>query len=327
MKIAVTHDSDLGDQGWEDAGEAGRQYLIEHLPEAQVDSVENVPPGQALQDALAGFGDQGYDLVIATGSTNTDDVLKIAEQYPDTVFFTAGQDRTAPNVSQYYAAIEEAHYLMGYAAGKLTESDTIGYVYSFDFLTVRRPMIGFGQGVRASNPDATVRPLPVNSFFDPPLETQAANAVTDAGADVVVGANGGPAVGAALAGRDVPFVGFGVDFSTQFPDVWVGSWLFNWGPMWLEVANSIADGTYEPSVVYRGLAEEGLTLAPWGEWLDPELVAELEDLKGQIESGELDVWAGPIVDTEGNERVPAGGTLEDLDVVRCCDWLSDVYSN
>ncbi len=52
----------------------------------------------------------------------------MARRFPDVKFEHATRVKRAPNVATYSAKFHEGRYIIGQIAGKMTKSNTIGYV-------------------------------------------------------------------------------------------------------------------------------------------------------------------------------------------------------
>ena len=114
-----------------------------------------------------------------------DPTINVAAEFPDTTFVHISGYKTADNVSTVFGGIEEARYLSGMVAGSMTESNILGYVAAFPIPEVIRGINAFAEGARAVNPDAEVRVVWTNTWFGPPQEKEAAEALLDQGADVI----------------------------------------------------------------------------------------------------------------------------------------------
>ena len=79
----------------------------------------------------------------------------------------------------------EARYVTGIVAGKQTKTNTIGFVAAFPIPEVIRAINAFTLGVQSVNPDAKVKVLWTNTWYNPSTEKQAALTLIDAGADVI----------------------------------------------------------------------------------------------------------------------------------------------
>ncbi len=130
-----------------------------------------------------------YDLVIAHGSQFGSVVEELAAEFPE-VSFAWGTDENTfglDNVFAYTAAADEGGFVNGVMAGLMTESNVIGVVGPIEVGDAKLYVDGFVAGVGASNPDATVNVVYIQSFSDVPLATEAAETHIANGADILTG--------------------------------------------------------------------------------------------------------------------------------------------
>ena len=119
-------------------------------------------------------------------SASWNPTLKVAKQFPDVKFEHATGYKRADNVATYNIRFYEGRYIQGVIAGKMTKSGIVGYIGSF-----ADPRSGHGHerlhaGMRTVNPDAKIKIVWVNSWYDPGKEADAAKALIDQGADIIV---------------------------------------------------------------------------------------------------------------------------------------------
>ncbi len=130
-----------------------------------------------------------YDLVIAHGSQFGSVVEELAAEFPE-VSFAWGTDENTfglDNVFAYTAAADEGGYVNGVIAGLMTDSGVIGVVGPIEVGDAKLYVDGFVAGVGASNPEATVNVVYIQSFSDVPLATEAAETHIANGADILTG--------------------------------------------------------------------------------------------------------------------------------------------
>jgi basic membrane lipoprotein Med (substrate-binding protein (PBP1-ABC) superfamily) len=126
--------------------------------------------------------------------------------------------------------------------------------------------------------------------------------------------------------RGVKSVGFHSDALQQFaPNGWLTGVAYTWGPLYTRIVESVMDGSWKSEHIRGGIETDYVGLAPFGSAVDAETQALIEDAKQKLISGELQIFAGPILDNEGNERIKAGeaGGIELLDTT---DWLVEGVS-
>jgi basic membrane protein A len=320
VRIAFVYDGEVDDGGWNQQHENGRQYLIENMTNVETTFVENVDPGSQFQAAFEDFGSQGYDMVVTTTYGN-EDVMLVAPNYPDTKFISWAGWQTADNVGAYDAATEDGRYLDGLVAGSLSDVALIGYPGGFAIEEVVRGVNAFTIGAREMNPDVEVQVVWINSWYDPTVEQQAAQALVDAGVDLLAAEVNSPAVGSVAEENGIPYIHYGIDASERTPNVWLSSFTFNWGPYYLAQAEALAAGTWAPELVYGGLKDGMIGMAPFGAEVSAETIALVEQRRQEIIDGTFDYFKGPISDNQGNVVVPEGGTIPFEERTVCCQWL------
>jgi basic membrane lipoprotein Med (substrate-binding protein (PBP1-ABC) superfamily) len=157
---------------------------------------------------------------------------------------------------------------------------------------------------------------------DPAKEASAVNALADAGIDVVTGIVDSPVTLVKTAEeRGIKSIGFHSDALAQFaPEGWLTGVAYTWGPLFTRIVQSVQDGTWQSEHIRGGIESDLLTLAPFGPSVDAETQQQIADAKAALISGELQIFAGPLNDNTGAERIAAGaaGGIELLDTT---DWL------
>src|SRR5690606_10286648 len=126
--------------------------------------------------------------------------------------------KRAPNLATYMARFYEGRYVAGVTAGKVTKSNIIGYIGSFPIPEVVRGINAFTLGLQSVNPDAQVKVVWVNTWYDPGKEGAAARALIDQGADVILQHTDSPAPIQAAEERGVWAVGQASDMSKFGPN-------------------------------------------------------------------------------------------------------------
>ena len=205
LQVAFVYVAPIGDLGWTYAHDEGRLYLEANLEGgAETAFIENVPEGPDAERVIRDFAQKGYDLVITTSFGYMDPTLTVAQEFPDQYFVHVSGFKTADNMSTLFGRMYQPRYLSGLVAGSMTESNVIGYVAAFPIPEVIRGINAFTLGVREANPDAEVRVVWTNTWFGPPEEKEAAEALLDQGADIIAQHQDTtePQKGRGRAGRD-----------------------------------------------------------------------------------------------------------------------------
>lgn len=182
LKAAFVYVGPIGDGGWTYAHDLGRK----HLEELGVKTAftESVPETDSVR-TIRNFARQGYDIIFTTSFGYMDPTLTVAKEFPKTIFMHCSGFKTADNVGTYFGRIYQAKFLSGIVAGSITKSNVIGVIGSHPIPEIIRHINAFTLGVRSVNPDAKVKVVWVNAWFDPSKEGAAADSLMDDGADVV----------------------------------------------------------------------------------------------------------------------------------------------
>ncbi len=186
-KVGFVFVGPIGDYGWSYEHDQGRLALEEELGD-QVETVyqESVPEGADAERVLTQMALSGADLIFTTSFGYMDPTLNVAKKFPDVKFEHATGYKTAPNVATYGARFYEGRAVIGYIAGKMTESNVVGYIASFPIPEVIRGINAAYLHARDANPEVEFKVVWVNAWFDPAKEADAAQALIDQGADVIM---------------------------------------------------------------------------------------------------------------------------------------------
>jgi basic membrane protein A len=206
------------------------------------------------------------------------------------------------------------------SAGAATKNGTIGFVAPFPIPEVIRHINSYALGVQAMNPDAKVKVVWVNSWFDPDTERQAAESLIADGADVIANGGDSPAPGEAAKAKGLPWTGYDSDQSANFPDIWLTASLYNWGPYYAKQVKAVADGDWKSGSYYGDLKDGFIQLAPYGKIVTAETQSAIEARKAELAEKSQSEFTGPISDQDGTVKIPAGEQMSNADL-QTMDWF------
>ncbi len=321
LKVAFVYVAPIGDLGWTWAHDQGRLMVEEKLGDkVETAYIENVPEGPDAERVIRDFAQKGYDLIFTTSFGFMDPTITVAQEFPNTWFVHISGYKTAPNVSTLFGRMYQPRFLSGLVAGKATKSNKIGYVAAFPIPEVIRGINAFTLGVRTANPNATVHVVWTNTWFGPPEEKEAAEALLDQGCDVIAQHQDTTEPQKAAADRGAVSIGYDSDMGKFVGDTVLTSPLWNWGVKYVEIAEKVLAGTYS-SEAYWGSMKDGIVdLAPLSPKVDAETVALVDQYKTKILNGEWDVFCGPVKGQNGELSVAAGTCLDDAAMLSM-DWF------
>jgi basic membrane protein A len=310
LSVGFVYVSPVGDAGWSYAHDQGR-IALEAIEGVSTSFVESVPEGPDSERIIRNMARKGFDLIFATSYGYMDSMLKVANEFPDTIFMHCSGFKTAPNMGNYFGRMYQARFLAGMTAGAMTKSDILGYVAAFPIPEVIRGINAFTLGARAVNPEATVRVVWTKTWYDPATEKEAAKSLLDVGADVIAQHQDSPSPQEAAQERGAYSVGYNSDMSAFAPKAHLTASIWNWGPFYIQTVEQVRSGTWESGSWWPGLKEGIVDLAPFGPMVPESIKALVLERKTQIENGQAPVFSGPISDQAGKIRIPKGETAAD----------------
>jgi basic membrane protein A len=303
LKIAFVHVGPVSDKGWSWAHDQGAQHIEANLGDAvEITTLEIIPEGPDSLRVFEQLAEDGHGLIFGTSFGYMDPMLEASGNYPDVVFMHATGYKVSDNMGNYFGAAEEGRYLSGIAAGAATETDLIGYVAAFPIPEVLRGINAFTLGAQETNPDVEVQVVWTSTWFDPPVEGDAAQALLDAGADVIAMHQDSSAPGLAADAAGAKWVGYNTDMTEFAPDAWLTAAIWNWGPYYLATAERVIAGTWETDFYYGNMAGGMVDIAPFGASVPQDIQDLILERRQQIIDGTFSVFPDPIVDQDGNER-------------------------
>lgn len=326
LKVAVVYIGVPGDEGWTYQHEIGIQQLESELG-IEVTRLENIPEGAESTATFDQLARDGYNLIIGTSFGYMDPMLETAGKYPDACFQHASGYKTAENMGNFFGAMEEARYLSGIAAAKASPTGKLGYVAAFPIPEVIRGINAFTLGAQSVNPDATVQVTWTKTWFDPTLEKEAAEALLDAGVDVLAQHQDTTAAGLAADARGAKWVGYNSDVSEAAPNAWLTAPTWNWGPFYVETAKAVAGGTCPNAEYYGSMADGMVTLGSFGSSVDADTQAMINEKAAAIIDGSFAPFEGPVMDQDGKEVVAAGTRPELLDLLGMSYFVKGVIGS
>jgi basic membrane protein A len=312
IKVAFINIGQPGDLGWTYEHERGRLMVQEKLGDkVETFAVPDVPEGPDAEKAIRDVVNQGAKIVFATSFGYMDPMETVSKEFPDVYFEHCSGYKSGPNFSNYFGRIEQPRYLSGLVAGKMTQSNIIGYVAAFPIPEVVRGINAFTLGVREANPNAEVRVVWTSTWYDPVKERQAAVALLDAGADIIAQHQDTTEPQKAAQERGKLSIGYDSDMSKFVGDTVLTSPVWKWGTYYVQTVQAVLDGTWKTHSYWGGMKDDVVELAPLSPRVPADVVALVDTAKAEILAGEGNVFCGPINDQTGALKIPEGQCVDD----------------
>ena len=205
----------LGDKSFSDSAEGGMVTLRSEGWDAKTIEVGDATKSDKWEDAILDVIDEGYHYVVA-GSTFTDILLKLAEEYPENQFViyddSLDEELIPENVAYILYAQNEGSYMVGQMAAGMTKSGVIAVNVGMDNPVIEDFVTGFVQGATDYNPDVKVVKGTVGSWTDPAkMKELCLSQARDQKADVFYQVAGGSGAGLFEACQELGTWAIGVD--------------------------------------------------------------------------------------------------------------------
>jgi len=286
--VGGVNDQSFNQSAWEGLTRAGTDFNIDA---SYRESNQNADYGPNIENLM----DSDNDLIWGIGFMMGDVILESARNNPNQRFaiIDYAYDETPANLIGVVFQAEQASFLVGYIAGRMSQTGTVGFVGGIEGFIIDGFDYGFHAGVRYANAEVQVLRQYAESFTDAARGKAIALGMYQQGADIVFHAAGGVGDGVIEAAVEQNRWAIGVDRdqSELAPDNVLTSAMKRVDNAIYNVAQGLVAGVWAGgSTVVYGLAEGGVDIAPTSDRHVPaDILTEVEALKARIIAGEIAV--------------------------------------
>ena len=310
------------------------------LSEDQIVMKTNIDESNACYEAAAEMVDAGCDLIFADSFGHEPYMLQAAKEFPNVIFChatgTTAHTENLPNFFNAFASIYEGRYLAGVAAGlklndmiekgDITEEQAkIGYVGAHPYAEVKSGYTSFFLGARSVCPSATMEVKYTGSWFDIPLEKEAANALI--ANDCVLISQHADSEGAPKACEEagVPNVAYNLDTREWGPNTALISSKINWEPYFEHIISAAQNGTPITQDYCGGLKEDVVQILGLNDKVAAAGTQEkLDEVKQKLINGEIRVFDTDTFTVDGKKL---DSYLADVDSDEAFEHETEVISD
>jgi simple sugar transport system substrate-binding protein len=307
LKVGFIYLGPVGDLGWTYQHDLGRLAMVKEFGDkVETTFLENVSEGPDSERSIEQLARAGNKLIFTTSFGYMEPTLKVAKKYPKIHFEHATGYKRAENMSTYSGRFYEGRYIQGQIGAKMSKAGVLGYIGSFPIPEVISGINATMIGAQTVNPNIKVKIIWVNSWFDPGKEADAAKALLDQGADVIMQHTDSPAPmqvaserGKLAFGQDSEMIKFG-------PKAQLTSIMDNWGPYYIARVKAELDGTWKSEDIWDGLKQKMVVMAPYTNMPD-DVKKAAEETEAAIKDGKLFPFKCPVVGQDSKEVECKGG--------------------
>jgi basic membrane protein A len=282
----------LGDKAFNDSANEGLQKAAQEL-DVEVTTFDFQ---QDTQDAnVRKAAQDGYNLIIALGSENSQSIESIAAEFPELKFALIDATAEGANITSVTFSELEGDFLAGALAALLSENSKVGYLGGADVLVIRRIQFGFEQGVKYVDPEAEIVVQYIggkddfSGFAKPEDANKIAAQMYANGADVIYAAAGGSTLGAidAANSASLPIVTTGSDQRYLAPEVVATSRTKNMNQAVFMLIEMFSQGKLQSGNIQLDYKSGGIGIAPLADFVPDSVKSEFDSIQKDLESGKI----------------------------------------
>ena len=297
FRVALLTPGAISDQSWNGGAYQGLLRIRDSLG-AQISHIQTKTPAE-FEENFRQYGAQGYDLVFGHGFEFQDAAVRVAPDYPKTVYVTTSGNRTGANVAGMEFAFGDASYLAGVVAGAMTKTGVVGTIGGTELPPVQKSFAAFAEGARAVNPSVRVLGSYIGDWDNASAGKEQAIAQIGQRADVIFQNADAAGLGVFQAARErkgVWVIGSNANQNGVAPEVTLGSVVIDLPHAFLSVAREVRERRFTPRVIYLGTSDDvvQLVLNPATRAAIPAAtLARVDSLEALMKAGKLHVEGKP----------------------------------
>lgn len=301
LKIAFAYVGPVGDGGWTFAHDNARKALEKEFGDKIATSfVEKVPESADAERVMRDMVAQGNKVIFGTTFGYMDPMLKVAADHKDVKFEHATGYKNADNMRVYDSRTYEGAYMAGVIAGKMTKSNVLGVVGSVPIPEVVRNINSFTLGAQSVNPKVKTKVVWVGDWFNMPKETEAATALINGGADVLMQNTDSSAVLQTAEKMGKRAFGWDSDMSAYGPKAHLGSAIINWTPYYIKAVRDVLENKWATGdKTWWGHKEGAIDMVSIAADVPDDVKKKVDEVKAGLKDGSFSIWKGPIADNTG----------------------------
>ncbi len=315
VKAAFLFNRSIEDSAWNYWHNLGRLEAEEKLGGKLETAVRIVPSRADFAGEISSLIADGYTAIFATSPVMLNSSIEPALSHPDVKFLCCSLLSNYTNIRTYYIRFYEAKFLLGLAAGILSENGKIGYIADFPIYGTPAAANAFALGARMVNPQARIY---LNWFSatwfnaDRPFEDPEIRVICNR--DITAPNHDARDYGLYLRnGEEI------VNMATLIP---------RWGPFYRMMIERILNGTFNQSEskdnvtnYWWGLGSHILDVA-FSSRFDPYAARIINHFREELRSGAFSPFEGELRDQSGTLRCTADRRLTPAEIL-CMDYLAD----
>ena len=315
IKAAFLYTRAPEESAWNYWHEMGRLEVQEKLG-SKVETTFCVVPSRAdTEETIGRLIKEGYTVIFAASPVMLNGCVEHSLKHPEVKLLVSSQLTGYHHVRTYYLRFYEAKFLLGIAAGILSENGKIGYIADYPIYGSPSMINAFALGARMVQPKAKIY-LNWTSllsydvtepFHDPEIKVICNRDLT------------APNHGSRDSGLYIRSDGEFRSMATLIP---------RWGIFYRHVIEQVQKGTFDqagagssPLNYWWGFPSRVLDVA-FSSRMDPYMVRLIRNFQNQMEEQGFTPFEGLLLDQQGKNRCESDQRLTPAEIL-CMDYLAD----
>lgn len=300
FRVALLTAGPISDAGWNAGAYEGLMRIKNELG-AEVSHQQTKSPAE-FEGAFRDYAQQGYDVIIAHGNEYGDPALKVASDFPKSLFIISAGGVSAPNVLSIFYDLGQATYLCGEIAALMSKTGKVAAVGGVEVPSVKSTFISFEGGAKAAKPGVTVTTTYLGSWEDQNAAKQQTVALMNAGHDFLIHNADQAGLGVIQAVKEnrakgVYIFGTNANQNHLAPEVMPASAVLHIPRAFLDAAKEARAGGVKGEVRFLGF-KEGIVTLEYNPALKDKIPADVlqkvEKDRAAIVAGTLQVPRGKL---------------------------------
>ncbi len=315
LKAAFLFNRPVDDSAWNYWHNLGRLEAEQKLDGRLETAIRIVPSRGDFEQAVEELIKDGYTAFFATSPVMLNSTIEPALTHPDARFLCCSLLSSYTNIRTYYIRFYEAKFLLGLAAGILSDNGKIGYIADFPIYGSPSAANAFALGARMVNPKAKIY---LNwfsaSWYNDKLPFEDPEIKVICNRDITAPKHDARDYGLYIRSGDEI-----VNMATLIP---------RWGLFYHLISEMILNGTFNPAEnrqkatnYWWGLGSSILDVA-FSARFDPYAARIISHFRQELKEGSFTPFEGEIRDQSGTLRCEADRRLTPAEVL-CMDYLVD----
>lgn len=294
FRVALLSPGPVNDNGWNASAWEGLLAIEAELKATKTQQQVKTPA--EIETGFRRNAQKGARLLFGHGFEFGDAAVKVGREFPKAAFIVSagGPEAVADNVASMVWRVEDAAWLCGRLAARISKTGKAGCVGGVDIPPVRSAFVAFEQGAKSVNPQFEVRQTYINNWEDIGAARAQTQSLIQAGCDTLFHDADAAGLGMLDAAEKAGVYAFGCtrDQSSSAPNAVVASATVDVKKSFLLIAREVLDGKFKGRRV-EWTRREGVIGFVWNEKLksrfDSKIIQDIAEQEGKIASGELKI--------------------------------------